>query len=164
MNELPGLKWQQAVEECRLHIRRLRYSVAWIGKLLPLSDDDYAHLDDEAVAHIDQVIYRFTKLQDAMGERLFVAALMCLEETVRGKPFLDILNRLEELEALPSRERWNVLRGLRNELTHEYPGEEASRIEAINMVCRHTEELVKICQTIVDYVDAKTTANRSPSN
>src|SRR3989337_1047363 len=78
----------------------------------------------DEIEHIDQMVYRFSKLQDSIGERLFKSLLMFLEEDVTNKPFLDILNRLEQLEILPSKDEWLKLRKVRNELSHEYSNED----------------------------------------
>lgn len=43
---------------------------------------------------------RRTKLQESIGGRLFKAVLLFLEEDVVNRPFIDILNRLEQLEIL----------------------------------------------------------------
>jgi hypothetical protein len=36
----------------------------------PLLEKDFSNLQEEQIEHIDQFIYRFTKLQDSMGTRL----------------------------------------------------------------------------------------------
>jgi len=44
------------------------------------------------LAYSDQSIYRFSKLQDCMGAKLFKSVLLYQGENV-NKPFLDILNQ-----------------------------------------------------------------------
>ncbi len=56
----------------------------------------------ENLETIDSFIFRFCKMQDTMGEKLFPLTLEALGEEVRNKPFIDILNKLERLEILPS--------------------------------------------------------------
>lgn len=51
------------------------------------------------LAYSDQCIYRFAKLQDCMGAKLFKSILLYQGENV-NKPFLDILNQLEKLEII----------------------------------------------------------------
>ena len=45
----------------------------------------------------DQILYRFTKLQDTMGERLIPATLGWLQEPHEAWPMRDRLDRLEKL-------------------------------------------------------------------
>jgi len=47
--------------------------------LLPMTAHSLRVMDDESVQDWDQLILRFTKLQDAMGTRLFPAALDVLQ-------------------------------------------------------------------------------------
>jgi hypothetical protein len=62
---------------------------------MPLDASRYQQLSDDEIEPIDQFLYRFTKLQDAMGEKLFLLILEFLkEENTTNKPFIDILNRL----------------------------------------------------------------------
>ena len=44
-----------------------------------------------------KIIYRFSKLQDCMGTKLFKSVLMYQGENV-NKPFLDILNTIYKLK------------------------------------------------------------------
>lgn len=64
-------KLLQAIEECNKHIHRMLYAYHNMAQLMPLDAATYDNLTDDQVEHIDQFIFRFAKLQDAMGERLF---------------------------------------------------------------------------------------------
>ncbi len=110
MKSVNELKWESAVGECRAHERRLVGAKAHIGELLPLDADKLEELGDEACAWLDQYLYRFAKLQDAMGERLFLTSLSLLGETFGDRPFIDALNRLEALKLIPSRGWWQQQR------------------------------------------------------
>jgi hypothetical protein len=56
-----------------------------------------------------------------MGGRLFPTLLTYLGEEVKGKPFIDQLAKLEELNVIPDSTDWFLLRETRNIVTHEYP-------------------------------------------
>ena len=101
---------------------------------MPLSVSTYLELPDEAVGYVDQYLFRFSKLQDALGKKLFRAILLLLEEDIENRPFIDILNRLEKLELIESREEWITLRTLRNELSHEYGDDPEEMSEIINTI------------------------------
>ncbi len=68
----------------------------------------------------DQILFRFMKLQDALGERLIPATLGMLAEAFEDWPMRDRLDRLEKLGYLDV-ESWLRWRELRNRLAHEYP-------------------------------------------
>lgn len=53
-------------------------------------------LKPEQIARVDQFIYRFTKLQDAMARRLFPSLYAYFEADNEPRPFLDILSRPTE--------------------------------------------------------------------
>ena len=68
----------------------------------------------------DQILFRFIKLQDTMGERLIPGTLGWLVEPFEGWPMRDKLDRLEKLGYLDV-EAWLRWREIRNRLAHEYP-------------------------------------------
>lgn len=68
----------------------------------------------------DQILFRFIKLQDSIGERLVPATLRTLLEPFEDWPMRDRLDRLEKLGLLDV-EQWLRWRDIRNRLAHEYP-------------------------------------------
>ena len=91
-----------------------------------------AALDDEEVQDWDQFILRFTKLQDAIGSRLFTALLEYLLEPAADQPMIDRLNRLEKLGYIERADIWQVLRSIRKQFTHDYLDDDALRAAALN--------------------------------
>lgn len=134
VDDLTALKLDPALRECGLHVRPLHYAMTQLEGKLPLSAALWPELDDETVADIDQLLFRYAKLQDAMGLRLFPAILMLGAEWRDEETFIDKLDRLEKLGALPSAERWNELRLIRNRMTHEYPDAPEQNAENLNQV------------------------------
>lgn len=112
---------QTSLVKCRMHLKRLQYASAQLTGLFPLTRDGYAGMPEDTVGHIDQLIFRFTKLQDELGNQTFRFLLEFLQEDIAGKPFRDILNTLERLQIINSADTWLTLREIRNDLTHEYP-------------------------------------------
>ncbi len=102
---------------------------------MPLDASRYAQLTDDEVEHIDQYLYRFSKLQDVIGEKLFVLVLEFLkEENIKFKPFIDILNRLEQLELLEDKNVWLELRKTSNTIAHQYEDEPEQASTALNAI------------------------------
>lgn len=68
----------------------------------------------------DQILFRLSKLQDTLGERMVPATLLALVEPCEQWPMRDRLDRLEKLGYLDVMQ-WLGWRELRNRLAHEYP-------------------------------------------
>jgi hypothetical protein len=100
-----------------LHLERLKTLSSDI-----LQNNMLEKLEDfETIKTIDAFVYRFLKLQDYMGQKLFKNFLTSLGEDCDNLSFVDILDKLEKLNIIPSTDEWIQIRKLRNKLTHEYP-------------------------------------------
>ena len=138
------------LEELDKHRDRLEYVV---NKIKNWERLDVEILDDpEKVETLDAFLFRFSKMQDTMGEKLFPLILEVFGEEVRNKPFIDILNRLEQLELLPSANRWKELRKIRNLLIHTYPWEQDILIKELEEAINISYELTKIYQNIKEKI------------
>ena len=97
---------------------------------------DYT-LTDSEIRILDQLVFRFGKLQDAIGIRLLPTLLQLLQEWQENEAFLDKLNRAEKLGLLYSVEQWQRLRELRNQITHEYPDNPEAIIIGLRRLVAH---------------------------
>ncbi|NOT13868.1 MAG: hypothetical protein HOP23_18955 [Methylococcaceae bacterium] len=112
---------------------------------MPLDATKYQQLSEDEIEHIDQFLFRFAKLQDAMGEKLFMLLLEFLkEDNIKQKPFIDILNRLEQLGLLEDKNIWLELRKIRNNIAHQYEDEPQQAAEALNAIYASKFALEKI--------------------
>ena len=118
-----------ALWECDRHRAALDEALRdWHSRPLP---DAQALEHDSLLRRLtDQILYRFTKLQDAMGERLVPATLGWLREPHEAWPMRDRLDRLEKLGFLDV-DAWLQWREVRNRLAHEYPDQTALRHSAV---------------------------------
>ena len=155
MSSVAELKWESAVSECRAHECRLMRAMEDINRLLPLDTDVIEALSDEQHAWLDHYLYRFAKLQDAMGERLFLSGLSLLGEEYGDQPFIDALNRLEALNLIPSREWWQQQREFRNQIAHEYPDRRAEQCAATNAICSEGDTILRVLNGVIDTVEKK---------
>ena len=130
-----------------------------MSAIFPLNKEKYINLTDEEVEPIDQFLFRFAKLQDTIGQKLFKIILIFLDEDIDGKPFIDILNLMEKLHLLESAKEWKELRDDRNELSHNYEDEPEEMSETINKLYDKKEILINIYQRIKDYYNNKVTNN-----
>ena len=141
--EIIELKLEPAIKECRLHQRRLEYALGQLHGKFPFTAKAWQNLDDETVADIDQLLFRYNKLQDAVGQRLFPAILMLGGEWRDDETFIDKLNRLEKLGAIPSADTWNEIRRIRNTMTHEFPDSPEQNADNVNRVVDSLDDLKK---------------------
>lgn len=133
MNATPVAVLQEAWQQCRIHLHHLHHAMAALAEHLPIEAEMIATLDDETIQDWDQFILRFTKLQDAMGARLYPALLEYLQEPYGQRPMLDKLHRLEQLGYLEDIDQWHNLRAIRNHFAHDYPEDNAVKAAFMNL-------------------------------
>ena len=117
------------LEEVKNHLEMVKYESEKIEEF-GLSEENFESRD--FLMLLDAFIFRFIKLQSALGEKLFPLVF----EILTGKPytevtFIDILNTLEKYGVIPSAQEWKRLRKLRNEFVHIYPWETDLKVEAV---------------------------------
>lgn len=131
-------------EVCDRHILRIKEALQGLSAEQPLSLDAYGALTPEQVRCIDQFIFRFSKLQDAMGAKIFRNLLAYWDEDITNLPMRDVLDRLERYLIIPSANDWVYIRELRNELSHDYPLLEADVVTVLNELFQKTDVLLNI--------------------
>ena len=147
------IKLQKIINECDKHILRMNSAYKKTAAILPLNKDKYINLNENEIEHIDQYLFRFTKLQDTIGKRLFKVIFVLLEEDSDDVSFIDMLNRLEKLSILESTEQWLELRKIRNTLSHTYEDEPEEMSIAINTILNKKQSIEKIYNKLIAYSD-----------
>ena len=61
-------KLKSAISECDAHIKKLIRGKQLLGEYFPINLESFKCLEKDQIEHIDQFIYRFTKLQDSIPE------------------------------------------------------------------------------------------------
>ena len=140
----------EKLHECNQHKKRLQIAKKHLSKNIPFTKDNYANLSDAEISFVDQLIFRFSKLQDTMGDKLFPSLLELVGENVKDKTFIDRLNRLEEL-GLVDRVEWMSLRKDRNEIAHEYSFNQDEVIDSINLIYNLSDKLISIYDGFYKY-------------
>ena len=141
-----------SIQKCRTHLDRIHYASLQIKELFPLTVDRYNDLTGANIGNIDQLVFRFTKLQDELGNNTFRFLLDVLKEDHIGKPFRDILHTLERLQIIDSSDTWLSLRELRNDLAHEYPTMIDETIDKLNYLVLQLPLIENILKTIEQQV------------
>ncbi len=139
---------------CDKHMQRLQSAIMAIQSLIPIDPKKYKGLNDVDLSFIDQLSFRFGKLQDAAG-RLLRNILESLGEDIEGIPFIDVLNRAEKFGIIDSAQEWLMLRELRNVLTHEYSEDEEDIVKGINRLYDISKRLCEIYKKIKTYCETK---------
>ncbi|WP_417529273.1 hypothetical protein [Marinomonas shanghaiensis] len=134
MQEMMGDRLERLFSECDKHVLRMNSAKAKLAAVLPLTSIGYSALTEDEIEHIDQFLFRFAKLQDAIGQRLFKSILLFLQEDVEGVPFVDILSKLEKLHLIESSTQWQMLREVRNEIAHQYDDAPELAAQALNTI------------------------------
>ncbi|MEF3191754.1 MAG: hypothetical protein K6347_04275 [Campylobacterales bacterium] len=136
------------------HLARLENAFKALQKHypFPIEEKSFAKILDsvEHLAYSDQIIYRFSKLQDCMGAKLFKSVLLYEGENVH-RPFLDILNQLEAIDII-NVDEWFEIRDLRNEIAHDYDDKNETAINVLNMIFKLKSELKEILDAIARLV------------
>ena len=87
-------KLTEITEVCKIHLKRLNSGYNNIREIFPISIERYNALTDVQIAYVDQYIFRFAKLQDTIGEKLFKQIFIVFNEQIENFTFRDILNKI----------------------------------------------------------------------
>jgi len=98
---------------------------------------------------VNALIFRFSKLQDLIGSKIFRAFLEFNKFDTEEKSFLVLLKEIEK-EGIVDIDTWDEFRKIRNNIAHEYPGEEEEALEAVELLVKKSTDLIKIAQKIMD--------------
>lgn len=137
-------KIENTLKICDMHYQRMIFAWGQVNSNFPVDAHKLENFSPVELALIDQLIYRFSKLQDIMGSRLFRQILDMLGEDVSGIPFIDILNKLEKLGLIDYAETWINLRQTRNSISHEYPFAREEQAEGLNLLIKDIDRLSEI--------------------
>ena len=141
------------IAKVNLHKNRLQLALKEIGEWDSINSDIFE--DFEKIKVVDTFIYRFIKLQDIIGEKLFKTFLNDIGEYKDNMSLLDVLDKLEKFEIVESANKWIEYRKLRNQLTHEYPNNEDEIIDGIKIAIDVYYEIEVVLDNIYKYMDSK---------
>lgn len=137
-----------ALRECDSHLFWLRRGHAALAGRFPLEETTLKQLAAGDVMQLDQFLYRFIKLQDSLGARLFPALHAWLHDSPGPVAFLDLLASLEKFGAIPSENDWQFFRNLRNNLAHDYPESAGQTVLTLNALFAEWAKMEGLYQTV----------------
>lgn len=141
------------LNECETHKKRIDQAVSKAKTIFPLSADAYSKLADDEIEHIDQLVYRFTKLQDVLGAKLFPLIVSVVREDYKMLTIFDVLNELEKREVISSKESWMALREIRNQIAHDYENDPETGSFYLNEVFAKTNQLIQTADQVMCYIN-----------
>ena len=84
----------------------------------PLRKTQQIENDPDIAERVEAFVWRFSRLQDTLGDKLLPVLLTALGE--RTASAIDNLDLAERLRLIDSADDWVVIRNLRNQMVHEY--------------------------------------------
>lgn len=142
---------KETIETITINLKRAQNDFNEIKSWDNISPDYFDN--DEKRRVIDSFIFRFTKLQDLMGDKLFKEVLNSIGEYKRSMSFIDVLDKLEKLEIIKDADEWNGIRELRNNLSQEYPSNQDEIIKDIKLALVLFEKIADTYKNIISYID-----------
>jgi len=138
------IKLEKYFHECDKHVQRIEEACEDMKGTLPITSKEYETLNKDIVQALDQYLFRFSKLQDTIGEKIFPLIISFYDDHVYTIPFKDLLNKLEKTGFIFSAKEWMHLRKIRNDISHQYDDEPEEMSQAINLIVDNKKILIDI--------------------
>jgi len=131
------------LKEADIHIKRIDEILIDLKELYPIDYDTLEILNINQKDKLDVLAFRFSKLQDLLGTKIFREYLDILNYPTQDKNFLELLKELQK-ESILDIDKWAEFRGVRNAIAHDYPYNDNEKIEAINYLIVNVNYLMEI--------------------
>lgn len=141
-------KFNLTIDECDIHASRLKMAYLNLILLFPIDKNEALSFSDLQNSFVDQLMYRFSSLRHTMESKLFLLLVGAFVEDCSQMTIIDILNRLEKAELLPSARKWREIGEFCDHLTHEYPDNPALMVKNLNSAPKYVKELLDYWDTM----------------
>ncbi len=135
------------LNEAEIHIERLKDVLNRLEKIYPLTLERFKNLTPEEKDMLDTLVFRFSKLQDLIGSKIFREYLQEVGFIVEDKAFLELLKEIEK-EGIVDIDSWSEFRKVKNILAHDYPDDLEEKAEAINYLIERSHNLIGVIEKI----------------
>ena len=142
---------QLHLKEADVHIERLKEILEYLKSFYPLDIDSFEDINRDK---LDAFVFRFAKLQDLLGAKIFREYLESVNFPTVNKDFLSLLKELEK-EGIIDIDKWAEFRSVRNSIAHDYPYDESEKIDAINYIIKNIGYLFEVIKKIEDKIETK---------
>jgi len=143
---------KESLDTSYLHLTRANDNYQ---EMLEFVIDASVYEDKEKIKTIDAFIFRFIKLQDFMGDKLFKTLLKSVGEYKDNMALIDCLDKLEKLDIIETADQWMNYRLIRNKLTHEYSSNQQEMLAGIQLAMLYFKEIKNILEAIKCYAQEK---------
>jgi len=143
-NEIIKKKLLLYFEEGDKHIEKIQKSINILEKYYPFTNT-LEELNEIEKDKLDVLAFRFAKLQDLIGEKIFRNILNLMGFNTQ-KPFIEILAEFER-ENILEINKWIALRNARNSISHEYPDSQ-ELIDGINFLIQDSNYLILVFEKL----------------
>ncbi|NPA12003.1 MAG: hypothetical protein GXO62_07150 [Epsilonproteobacteria bacterium] len=134
------------IDSSMQNAQMLKEGIDRIKKFYPLDSNFREDISKEMFFVLDSVLFRFAKLQDSLGNKIFRLYLENEGVVVNGMNFMEILKILEK-EGVLEIDIWAAFREVRNELSHDYPDDDKIA-QNINFVIENAYKLIEVLENI----------------
>ncbi len=147
--EIANQKFKFFLKEVERHYQILDENIESLKEYFPLDANKIEKLvkSKEHLKTLDQIAYRYIKLQDTLGKVLRYF-LLKEGELVEHLSMVDIIHKIQKLGIFIEEEFWFEMRSLRNNITHEYPDMYEEIAEAINSLASIKNQIKEIIDNI----------------
>ena len=150
-----NIRLEKYLNECGKHIYRIEKAYNKIKDVFPISATKYELLNDDDIEAIDQYLFRFAKLQDTLGQRIFKTIVSEYVDNIDLLSFIDILNYLEKIGILENANLWMKLRGIRNEISHQYDDDSEEMSQSLNSIIAQKDVIIEVYNKIKKFYEDK---------
>ncbi len=133
------------------HIQKIQSAKKSLSHIMPLNLEKYMQLKEYEQDKLDVLIFRFSKLQDLLGRKIF-RSILEYSGFDTNVSFVEILSELER-SSLVDIEKWIELRDIRNAIAHEYPEDEDNIVDEITEIYNNIDYLIELSQRLQEYFD-----------
>ncbi len=135
------------------HIELIKEALEVLSLKIPI--ESYKNLNQLEKFALNSLIFRFSKLQDLIGVKIFRSYLEYNEFNTVEATFFDILKEIEK-EGIVDIDTWQHLREIRNKIAHDYPDEEDEINDSINIFLEKSGVLLDISKNLKEkYIEIK---------
>lgn len=103
----------------------------------------------EDIKLIDSFVYRFSFLQDYIGQNLFKNFLIETGDYMENMSFIDILDKLEKIGIIENVDEWMKIRKIRNIIAHDY----LEDVEEIKFFLGKALEYVSLFREVINRIE-----------
>ena len=135
--------------EAKKHIEKIENAREVLSSAMPLSFNEFEKLDEQKQDKLDIMAFRFSKLQDLLGDKIF-RLILEYSGFNATKPFIELLSELEK-ENLLNVDKWIELREARNKISHEYPDNEDKMMDSINFIYKNLSYMIELNYKLEEY-------------